>query len=67
MNQMFSQVGKISKFVVGISGAVVTSLIAVYPASVDWLPAVVAGITAVLVYLVPNSAASDKPTVTPPV
>jgi hypothetical protein len=64
---MFSQVGKISKFVVGIAGAVVTSLIAVYPSSATWLPAVVAGVTAALVYLVPNSASSDKPTVTPPV
>lgn len=60
-----SQIGKISKFVIGVSGAVTTSFLAVYPSSAHWLPAVVAGVTAVLVYAVPNVGGTKPPT-TPP-
>lgn len=55
--------GKITKFIVAIAGTVTTALETQYPSSVHWLPAVTAAITAILVYVVPNTnmSSNDRP------
>ena len=46
--------GQASKFLVSVAGAVLTGL-GTYYGTTKWEPIVAAGLSAVLVYLVPNS------------
>lgn len=64
---MTTNIGNITKFIVAVAGAVVTALVVVYPSTASWLPAVIAGITSALVYLVPNTPATNTTTTIPPV
>jgi hypothetical protein len=50
--------GKIAKLWVALGGTVLTTILTLYPSAATWAPAVVAGITAVLVYIVPNASAT---------
>jgi hypothetical protein len=53
-------VGNLSKFWVAVGGTIVTALQSIYPPTTHhWTVAVPAAITALLVYLVPNSGGSD--------
>lgn len=45
-----------AKFVVGVVGAVVTTLLQVLPQPPDWLVIVSSVVTALAVYVVPNTA-----------
>lgn len=62
---MVTNIGNITKFVVAVAGAVVTALVVVYPSTATWLPAVIAGITSALVYLVPNTESTNTTTIPP--
>jgi hypothetical protein len=54
--------GKLAKLWVALGGTVLTTVLTLYPSAATWAPAVVAGITAVLVYIVPNAAATVQVT-----
>jgi hypothetical protein len=47
--------GRFSKFWVAAGGAIIQGIEAAYPSSAHWLPSVIAAITAILVYIVPNN------------
>lgn len=47
--------GKFAKFIVSVMGGAATSLQTYYGTS-HWVPPVLAGITAIAVYLVPNNS-----------
>jgi hypothetical protein len=51
--------GNASKFLVSVFGTVSTGLTAYY-GTAKWEPAVLAGLSALLVYLVPNATAAAK-------
>lgn len=59
MNVIPANLQPYAKFVVGILGAIVTTLLEVLPQPPDWLVIVSSVLTAVAVYVVPN--ASTKP------
>jgi hypothetical protein len=53
----FNSVGSYAKFIVGVASTVITGLQPYYGHE-PWYPALIAGIGAVLVYVVPNAPAS---------
>jgi hypothetical protein len=57
--------GTISKFMVSVGGGIMSAL-STYYGTARWEPAVGMGITALLVYLVPNTPKVTTPTPTPP-
>lgn len=61
---MFKNSGRIAKFVVAVAGAVSSSL-ETYYGTEHWVPVVIAGITALTVYLVPNSQTTSTTAATP--
>lgn len=60
MNVIPAPLQQYAKFVVGLAGAIVTSLLAVLPQPPHWLVIISSVVTALVVYVVPNSAA-DAP------
>lgn len=59
-------VARIAKFLVAIAGGAVTTVTTFYPSTLHWFPALIAAITAVAVYLVPNASKGESPNVSSP-